>query len=37
MNKDYKISRIQIGKKMKRNIQEFQTSAGRNEDISDHK
>jgi len=37
LNRDYKISRIQIGKKTKKNIQEFQTSMGRNEDVSDHK
>jgi hypothetical protein len=36
-NRDYKISRIKIGKQNKKNITEYQTSTGRTENVSDNK
>lgn len=37
VNRDYKVSRLQIGVKTKKNIKEYQTSSTRTENISDNK
>jgi hypothetical protein len=37
VNRDYKVSRLQIGVKTRKNIKEYQTSTARTENISDNK
>ena len=37
VNRSYKVSRLQIGVKTKKNIKEYQTSIGRTENISENK
>lgn len=37
INRDYKVSRLQIGVKTKKNIKEYQTSTTRTENVNDNK